>query len=160
MRLAAAQWVIVGSLDAVRRAFANLVWCGAVPGREGCAFCLLAKPSDESSPGISLLPLRSVISLLVRGDSRSQMHSPCHILAGDLQFGTGPDCNHFANLRCWGWGQRLGLRVTPVWPLLVDFGGSLDAVSVNSHCGWLVAAGWMLRRGGERVRGVAAVSHA
>ena len=60
-----------------------------------------------------------------------------------------------------GVGVRgLGLRVTPVWPLLVDFGGSLDAVSVNSHCGWLVAAGWMLRRGGERVRGVAAVTHA
>ena len=133
----------MGSLDAVRRAFANLVWCGAVPGREGCAFCLLAKPSDESSPGISLLPLRSVISLLVRGDSRSQMHSPCLILAGELQSGTGPDCNHFATSVV-GVGVRgLGLGVTHVWPLLVDFGGSLDAVSANRHCDWLDTAAWV-----------------
>ena len=159
-RLAAAQWVIVGSVPCLCKPGGVLNNAG-----RGCsAFPPLAKPSDESSlRRISLLPLRSVISLLVRSDSRSQMHSPCHILAGDLQFGTGPDCNHFANLRCWGWGQRLGLRVTPVWPLLVDFGGSLDAVSANRHCDWLDTAGWMLRCRDERVRrcssGLPASSH-
>jgi hypothetical protein len=85
-------------------------WCGAERClvRKGALSVFLQKTSDESSLGISLLPLRSVISLLVRGDYRSQMHHHGIMLGGDLQSWTVPASNHFAYLLlgwgCSGWG--------------------------------------------------------
>ena len=152
-RLAAAQWVIVGSVPCLCKPGGVLNNAG-----RGCsAFPPLAKPSDESSlRRISLLPLRSVISLLVRGDSRSKMHHHGLMLGGDLQCWTGPASNQCTWLRML-FGLGLEGRVTHVWPLLVDFGSSLDAVSVNRHCGWLAATRQMLRCRGKRVWGIAAV---